>query len=73
MRFINIVLLVLCTIAGSAFALPPSLFLEVDERVDQNPEPIIGDCLQGDMDFQEPELEAKPKVSTLGLKTSINY
>ena len=72
MRFINIVLLVLCTMAGSTFALPPSLFLEVDERVDQNPGSITGDCLQDNMDFlEEPELEAK--VSTLGLKTSINY
>ena len=42
MRFINIVLLELCAVAGSTFASAHALPQHFDGRVHQNP--ITGDC-----------------------------
>jgi hypothetical protein len=44
MRFINIVLLELCAVAGSAFASVHALPQRSDGRAHQNP--ITGSCLQ---------------------------
>ncbi|KAN0066839.1 hypothetical protein V8E54_015011 [Elaphomyces granulatus] len=60
MRFINIVLLELCAVAGSIFASAYALPQRFDGQVHQNP--ITGNCLQGPHVLKDAQIDYFPNV-----------